>query len=238
MPTRGRPQGLLRFWQSVIDTVSDINNVKLYLYVDDDDSETLSSIHKLPHQDRVHVHVGERIIMSEMVNVLEPYVDDEILFFGADDLAMRTKGWDRILIEAFSKIPDRIAMFYGNDLTYGQHPKDFATHPIIHTNWVTALGYVSPPYFSCDYADTWLNVLADGVKRKAELPFVNEHLHFTVGKSPIDTTYTENRERFVSDNMPQVYFDMKKQRDEDLVKLLNFIRNFRDQETDTEWIDV
>ena len=228
VPTRARPKGLLRFWESALNTALNIDNINLHIYVDNDDAETISLLGKLPHPEKVFPLVGDRVIMSQMVNLLEPRVTDEILFFGADDLVMRTKGWDSILINAFSGIPDRIALFYGNDLTTGQHPEDFASHPIIHKNWSEALGYVSPPYFSCDYADTWLNVLADGLGRKAQLPFTNEHMHFTVGKAPMDATYTENRQRFVDDNMPQVYYDMRVQRDEDLRKLATFIQEFND----------
>ena len=91
MPTRMRPDRLSSFWKSVVSTVSDINNVKLYLYIDDDDSKTIERAEELKeeHGDRIFTLVNPRIIMSQMVNELYPHVEEDILFFGADDLVMR-----------------------------------------------------------------------------------------------------------------------------------------------------
>ena len=82
---------------------------------------------------------------------------------------------------------------------------NFATHPIISRRWVEIQGCVTPPYFSCDYADTWLNDLANDLGRKRLLPIFNEHMHWSLGKSPVDMTYVENRQRFQEDNVIEKY---------------------------------
>ena len=66
---------------------------------------------------------------------------------------------------------------------------------------------MSPPYFSCDYADTWLNDIANIVGRKFSLPFINEHMHPTVGKAEYDIVYQENRQKFTEDKVPSIYHE-------------------------------
>tara|TARA_R110002110_G_scaffold108178_2_gene270360 strand:- start:327 stop:1073 length:747 start_codon:yes stop_codon:yes gene_type:complete len=233
LPTRMRPERLTTFWKSVVSTVSDIENVKLYLYIDDDDPKTIEKADELKEEygDRIFALVKPRIIMSQMVNELYPHVEEDILFFGADDLLMRTSNWDKVIIEFFTQVPDRIALVYGNDLAQTERmhlsdPNRFATHPIVHKNWVKALGYLSPPYFSCDYADTWINDLANGVGRSFPLPFVNEHMHFTVKKAKMDQTYLENRQRFNRDRVPTIYREKQEELKSDISKLASFIRSF------------
>lgn len=228
LPTRNRPKMLARFWESVVKTAEDINNVSMYLYLDDDDHKGIDGAQELNKQypENVFYLIGPRILMSQMPNELLKITNDEgIIFLAGDDLIMRTDSWDTIVVEAFEGIDDRIALFYGVDGAESQHPPDFATHPIIHRKWFDVLGYINPPYFSCDYADTWLNSLADAVCRKFLLPIFNEHMHFTVGKSEFDSTYLEARQRFAKDNVPQQFMALAKTRDEDIQKLKEYIKS-------------
>ena len=229
LPTRNRAKSLWRFWESIVSTSKDINNVTMYLYLDDDDTSGIDGAQALNKQypENVFYLIGPRILMSQMPNELLKLTEDEgIIFLAGDDLVMRTDSWDTIVIEAFDAIEDRIALFYGVDGAESQHPADFATHPIIHRRWFDVLGYINPPYFSCDYADTWLNTLADSVNRKFLLPIFNEHMHFTVGKSEFDSTYLEARQRFAKDNVPQQFTALAKTRDEDTQKLKKYIKEY------------
>ena len=143
--------------------------------------------------------------------------------------------WDKVIIDFFAEIPDRIALVYGDDMGQSQRehlddPNRFATHPILHKNWVEAVGYLSPPYFSCDYADTWINDLAQGVGRSFPLPFVNEHMHFSVKKAKVDMTYKENRMRFRKDKVARTYERRKSELRGDIIKLAAYIRSFAQEE--------
>ena len=207
VPSRKRASNVKRLVNSISNTAENKNNVTIYFYIDDDDFDTLRVVKSLKKRSdcKIEYLVGPRIIMSEMVNKLYPLTAEFILFFGADDIVFRTNGWDSIIIEAVEKVPDGIGLFYGDDLVTTQHAPDFATHPIVTRTWVDVVGYLSPPYFSCDYADTWLNDIADMVGRKFPLPFVNEHMHPTVGKAEYDTLYQENRQKFTDDEVPSLY---------------------------------
>lgn len=227
LPTRNRPQSLSRFITSVFDTCSDKNNISIYLYIDDDDRLTEPCVKELSHKypAKIFSLIGPRIIMSDMVNKLLPYIKEDIFFFGGDDLVLKTNEWDLEIINTFNAINDKIALLYGDDLTLDNNLKSFATHPILHRAWVNCLGYLAPPYFSSDYADTWLNELADSLGRKFKLKFVNEHMHWTFGKSPLDQTYIENRKRFSKDNPPQIYNSLADVRKNDLQKLRSLINS-------------
>jgi glycosyltransferase involved in cell wall biosynthesis len=221
LPTRNRPELLERFVSSVFNTASKEENIKFYLYVDDDDLLTPSAILKLQsrYKDKIFVLTGPRILMSKTANELLPSIKEDIFFCGGDDLILRTKNWDQMVIKKFDEIEDKIGLVFGDDL----NQKDLATHPILHRRWVECLGYLTPPYFSSDYADTWLTELADGLNRKYKLEFINEHMHFTIGKSPLDATYLEGRTRFHQDNAPELYRSLQGKRTKDLNKLKDLL---------------
>tara|TARA_R110002020_G_C16318711_1_gene774588 strand:+ start:109 stop:828 length:720 start_codon:yes stop_codon:yes gene_type:complete len=226
VPTRKRVSGVKRLLESLRETTKYSNFLKVYFYVDEDDYDSLKflsnyvSRSKLPHVDYL---IGPRIIMSDMINKLYPMTDEFILFCGADDIVFKTPGWDEILIDAVEKVEDGIGLFYGDDLVTTEHASDFATHPVLTRKWVEVLGYLSPPYFSCDYADTWLNDIASAVNRKFKLPFINEHMHPTVGKAAYDSTYAENRQKFYNDDVPSLYQHHKKELEESIEKLRSYI---------------
>jgi hypothetical protein len=230
VPTRNRVPGVVRFINSIINTTSDIERVCIYFYVDEDDTSSQQFFSELEgnnrYKDLVKYKIGPRIILSQMVNELYPLTKESILYFGADDLEMKTEGWDRILYKFFAQLSDNIAVAFADDLATFQHPEGLATHPIFHRDWVNVLGYVSPPYFACDYADTWLSDLAKGVNRLFKLPFINEHHHFSVNKSPYDSTYAESRNKFVEQGVTQKYMDTEEERQQDIQKLKKYMRGF------------
>ena len=223
--SRGRPLRLESFIKSLQETADDPSSYRVYIYVDDDDEPTIKYSKELKETyDRLVFHIGPRIIMSDMVNKLYPHTSEGIIYLGGDDLIMRTQGWDSTVIDAYSECEDKILLCYGKDGGEAQRmhladPTCFATHPIISRRWVEIQGCVTPSCFSCDYADTWLNDLADDLGRKKKLPIYNEHMHWSLGKSPLDRTYVENRQRFQKDNVIKKYDRMKEERQQVLKKL-------------------
>src|SRR5207245_455849 len=86
--------------------------------------------------------------------------------------------------------------------------------------WIAALGYFMPPYFSSDYNDTWLSACADAVDRRLFIPTMyTEHMHPAVGKGPLDQTHRDRLDRHRQDNVDQLYADLQPKRDEDILKL-------------------
>lgn len=216
LPTRGRPELLHRFVYSFVGNAKDPNSIKFYFYVDDDDINTIKYCTETSEfRNKFIIVVGPRIKMSETANRLVPYVTEDIFFCGGDDLIMRTPSWDTIVRDFFDKSEDKIWLAYGYD---GFHT-DFATHPILHRKWVETLGFLTPPYFESDYADTWLDEIATRLHRKHQLPMFNEHMHFTFGKAPMDQTYYDNRIRYSKTSPQNVYHELLEKRLEDTEKL-------------------
>jgi hypothetical protein len=221
LPTRNRPELLERFIDSVYLNCDDQNNVSIYLYVDDDDTKTKECLPSLgsKYPLKISVMIGKRILLSDTANKLFSIIKEDIVFLGGDDLIIRTKGWDSLVLEKFDQIEDKIALLFGDDL----YQKELATHPIIHRRWIETLGYLTPPYFSSDFSDTWLTELSERLGRKYKLNFVNEHMHFTLGKSSIDSTYLENRIRFEKDKPYLQYDALADIRDNDYLKLKSLL---------------
>ena len=221
-PTRNRPEKLTRFIESALDKAQDPSSLHFYMYVDGDDSLTIPSISKLAdkYPSQISCLVGPRIMHSQTANMLIPHVKEDIFYLGADDLIIRTKGWDKVIIKYFEKHKDKVVMAYGDDL----FQKELATHPIIHRKWVEAVGYLTPPYFESDFADTWLNELAKNIGRKQKLKFTNEHMHHFAGKSEVDSTLVESRTRFERQNPQLVYNCLQPVRERDSDRLRHVIK--------------
>jgi len=222
LPTRNRPEKLTRFINSVFSTAEDPSNVKFYFYVDSDDVVTMPCLEKVAQTSlsKFLVHRGPRIMMSQTANMLIPSIEEDIFFLGADDLVFKTQGWDTLVIDFFETHQDKVVLAYGNDL----FNSSLATHPIIHRRWVEAVGYLTPPYFEADFADTWLTDLARKIGGRIQLlDFVNEHMHFYARKSELDSTFAENRQRYAEQDPDLVYRCLDPVRARDAQKLLQVI---------------
>ena len=140
--SRGRPMRLEAFIRSLRDLADDPHSYKVYVYIDEDDTPTIDYSNQLKETyEQLFFHVGPRIIMSDMVNKLYPHTNEDIIFLGGDDLVMRTKGWDSIIIEAYKEFEDKILLCYGRDGGERVHTQEnFATHPIISKKWVEIQG--------------------------------------------------------------------------------------------------
>jgi hypothetical protein len=194
---------------------------EIVLYRDLDDTTPIPAFSRPDVE--LKVVLGERILLSKMWNRCADVATGEILMQAGDDIVFKTKGWDDQVRRAFAAFSDRLVFVHGNDGVYG--PK-FGTHGFLHRRWVEALGYMSPPYFSSDYGDTWMNEVANAINRRVYLPFVTEHLHPMAGKAEWDQTHKERLERGKQDNVEAIYRDLAPQRAEDVRKLERAINEF------------
>jgi hypothetical protein len=210
-PTRGRPQEVKNMLASLRETSSVVPEV--VFYVDKDDS---TFPYDLVGYKPNNVIVGERILMTEMWNRCAEVATGEILMLSGDDMLFKTKGWDDQVRRAFAAFPDRLIMVHGDD---GLHGNRFGTHCFLHRAWVDAVGYFSPPYFSSDYGDTWINDVFNALDRRIFLPIVTEHLHPITGKRKPDKTDMDRLERHKRDNVTQLYKELEAERIADIKKV-------------------
>lgn len=209
-PTRNRPDSLRRLISSAEQNAD--GTVEFVLYCDDDAP---------PPEDirtsNVIIVTGPRITLSQMWNECQKAATYEIYMHCGDDIVFRSEHWDTYIKETFDKYPDHIVMVHGDAGDYGAA---FGTHNFLHKRWVDIIGYFTPPYFVSDYADTWLNEVANALGRRVYDPrVITEHMHPLFGKGPLDQTHLERLERHQADDPGAIYVSTADKRQQDIAKL-------------------
>ena len=214
VPSRGRPNGILRLAHTMFHTATYERHVELIVYRDDDDHTRYLNLY--PGWNIRYI-TGPRRLLSECWNVCAEHARGEILMHGGDDITFHTGGWDQQVRDAFAGCPDKILFVHGDDL--GPHEGSLGTHGFLHRRWVDTVGYFVPPLFSSDWNDVWLTEVADALGRRVQLPFVTEHHHYTFGKAERDQTHAEREERGTRDDVAGIYQRTKAERRLDVEKL-------------------
>ena len=138
-PTRGRPENVKRLVRSALSTAQFPDQVEFLFYVDLDDDSFPSEIEST----NVRVIRGPRMWLSVLQNILYANCKGEIVMYSGDDLVFKTQGWDKKVVGAIEKYPDKLALVYPNDLgTYGS---SIAIHGFLHRNWINTVGHWVAP---------------------------------------------------------------------------------------------
>jgi hypothetical protein len=202
-------------WTSALETAADPDNLELVVRFDEDDP-ALERYGAL-HMPKVTAIAGPHIVLSEYWNEAHRYAKGPIFMHCGDDIVFRTEGWDSNILAVFEDYPDGIVFVHGNDL---YQTSGLGTHGFIHKNWVDAVGYFVPPYFSSDWNDVWLTEVADMIGRHVYLTdVITEHMHWAANKGEVDQTHLERMARHQQDNVDTLYGALKHQREADAAKL-------------------
>ena len=213
VPTRGRPDSSVEFHKEFLakSMISD-----LMFAIDDDDADSY------PRIDGVLYEVNPRMGMNGTLNyVATKYADKyKYIAFMGDDHRIRTFGWDIVMTEKIGSL----GVAYGNDLIQGQA---LPTAAIMSSNIINAIGYMAPPKQKHMYLDNfWLDL---GTRLNAIHyleDVIIEHLHFSVGKSDMDSSYQETNDSAIY-NADKVAYDeyLSTQMDIDLDKILRCVND-------------
>lgn len=181
-PTRNRPANVKKLVDSARSLANAPESLEFLFYVDlDDDS--------FPLVEDVHIIRGPRVWISNAHNILYSFATGEILMTAGDDMEFLSPGWDDLVRETFQKIPDRIALVFGNDLA--THSGKIAVHGFFHRRWVEILGtWVQPGRGSL--WDLWSTDVAKKLNRFYYLEeLLIKHVHYRQGKkeAAFDSTY-------------------------------------------------
>jgi hypothetical protein len=213
VPTRGRPNSSLEFY-SEFSTKSMISDVVFAL--DEDDADTYQKI------DEAMYEINPRMGMNGTLNyVANKYADKyKYIAFMGDDHRVRTFAWDLIMAEKIGSL----GVAYGNDLIQGEA---LPTAVLMSSNIIKAIGYMAPPKQKHMYLDNfWLDL---GTRLNAIHyleDVIIEHLHFSVGKSDMDSSYQETNDSAIY-NADKVAYDeyLSTQMDIDLDKILRCVND-------------
>jgi hypothetical protein len=228
-PTRQRHKQLIRFEKSVMDNLSNENEVKNFIYIDEDDPQLEQYLDTVLDKNFRHTIVGEPKSVSKSWNDIAKKAIEwgtEILIMGNDDLIYRTNNWDKLILEEHLKIKDGIYCMWMNDL---YKKETHCAFPIISNKAYNVLGYFSPGIFHFGYNDTWIFDIFQKIERTFYLDhIIAEHMHVNLGKQKPDRTYYRNRNTnrgnlFKKDSI--IWNQTENERNLESNKLLGFIKN-------------
>ncbi|MHA1381925.1 MAG: hypothetical protein ACTSRG_26440 [Candidatus Helarchaeota archaeon] len=221
-PTRQRVNRVFNFLNSIKKTVSDVKNVAIYFYIDDDDEISINNIKNIKDNFKdleIHFKIGPRIILSNCWNELWKISKNEIIMLSNDDIIFATKNWDETIIEEFEKCSDKILLIFGKD---GISNENISTFPFISRKSTNILGYFCPPYFSWGYNDLWFDVVYYVLQRRKYLSNISiNHQSFRKFPSKIDETYIENLK--FKDEATAIWYTKRDNRIIDVLKLTEYL---------------
>ena len=172
VPTRGRPDPLRRFLDSIARTATRPGQLEVVLVVDADDPGSAAVGH--PRLRLRHV-VGPPGRTMGALN-MDGYAAStgEYVMLLNDDVLARTPGWDRVVLRCFRRFPDPIALVHVNDTLIEHH---LCTFPLVSRAFCELAGGICPReyrrYRIDDHIEDVFNLLAyAGVRRTVYLPEV------------------------------------------------------------------
>ena len=168
VPSRGRPTLAKRFYDSVMATCSDVKNVEVRFYLNEDDpslNDYLKNIGK------ANIWVGPHQSTSFSWNRLALRAKHDIVCLMGDDVQIKTKNWDQKIYEEFENVNDKLLMvvpWTGRPRGYSDSQLELhgryvckknedlpSPHFAVHKKWIEVLGYMCPPQFWHFYVDTY-----------------------------------------------------------------------------------
>jgi len=208
MPARERLNLNLTFISSIITTVENIENVTLYMGIDDDDPTRdiqMKIANAIPFVKFVPIHnEGKFIGLGKMWNILAAECKEEIFGYVGNDMIFRTPNWDRKIIDKFEKEcpKDNIMLYHCND---GHRGPELCVNAFVHRKYMEIVGYFIRDEFLINWSDQWMHQIFDSFGRLEYIPdILIEHNHWIFGGRERDTTanrmLSDNHDR-VSDNM-------------------------------------
>lgn len=179
VPTRSRPDNLLRLVDAMRGTCTE--DVQVLVCLDTDDAHNYEPI------EGVWYLIKERQRFGAWTNEAAVLYAGAFRYLGVigDNSVPRTKGWDRAVTATLEELGTGIC--YGNDLLQGEN---LPTVCFMTSDIVSTLGYMHPPTLVHMYCDNFWLELGRAMGRIRYLPdVVIEHLHPSKGKSANDPVY-------------------------------------------------
>ena len=188
VPSRERIAKKKELINSVLSTVLDINNVKIYFGIDLDDPTRDEAMRLRNCYSFVEIvdidNNGKFLGVGKLWNLCAKEAKEEILAMIGDDMVFRTKGWDDIILREFGDYlcpKDNIKMVYCND---GMHGSEISVNLFIHRRYMELNGYLMREEFMVDFIDTWIQQVLSSLGRvKYRGDILIEHKHWSFRKS-------------------------------------------------------
>ncbi len=193
LPTRDRAHLLKRLFQSIVDTTYDLENVEIIMCMDDDDSQ--SHLIDDPRLNIVKL-IGAKSTMGDYNTRCLNHSSGDIIMLVNDDLTIETRGWDKIIFDLASTIPDKIFMFYPNDT---ESRGRMCTFPIMSRKTCEILCNPYPREYAALYIDQHIFDLFIRLKHLGKNRIfyfdhvIFKHNHFINGDVRTDASYSHKK---------------------------------------------
>ena len=182
VPTRGRPEQLMRFLKSVEDTQGLYGLKELLLIFDTDDFHNYSFVDKKNITCEI---VSSTFGIQQKLNYAFLSRPNRAYYaLLADDIVCRTNGW---LEEIEKSLESGSEVVYGNDLIQG---KNLGTHPFVQGELVRKVGWFCNTRVNHWFFDnSWMEIGAARESLEYKESLIFEHMHPLAGKAENDSTY-------------------------------------------------
>ena len=245
LPTRGRPELVNRFFQSILDTVSCIETIEIVLCLDDDDIASQGITHDQLHIKKVVLPRGAT--MGLLNRACFDASSGRYVMLINDDVIIRTKNWDQIITDVFSAFKDDIALIHVNDLLFGEQ---LCTFPVLSRRACLEIGICPAEYRTYridDHIYDTYNILAYlGYRRIVYLSdVIFEHdtdvrnrkdLSGKIFKSDKSEIHIREKEIITSDI--SVFKGKLEERKQDVLKLVSLIDKSRYEKYQSVYKDL
>jgi len=226
-PSRGRPELAKR----LIDTACENQdgNTEFLFYLNDDDPK-LEQYRDLLEQKYYTIGPNQSTCFSW--NLMCEKATNNVVMLMGDDVQVKTKHWDTLIVNEINKYKDKILMVVPSDgrlKTAGKLGDTVrlwpdeplgAAHFAVHKNWTNTLGYLAPIFFWHWHVDSYTQKVARKLNRCLYLPTVE----FKAKKIINDDTGKQIRAN-LNINLRDNYV-WKKVRDRHLMNDVNILRKF------------
>ncbi len=212
LPCKGKPEKIEGFYETWRKTTSGYSDLLTCL---DDDDPVLDEYRR--HKD-VSFDVGKGTYMCDSLNrAFKRYPKYKYYYMVADDIRLRTCNWEESFMNKIEKNGGK-GIAYGNDLMFGE---SLATAPFVSGNIFRALGFLALPGLFHMWIDKFWYELGKGLDKLFYFPdIIAEHIHYSLGKSPIDSWYLRVNNKKVNEHDGKIFQKWyKEQMKKDIAKI-------------------
>ena len=206
-PSRGRPELAKRLVDTATETQK--GDTEFLFYLNDDDKKLEEYKDLL---DEKHYTVGPNQSTCFSWNLMCEKAKHDVVMLMGDDVQVRTKHWDRLIVDEINNYADKILMVVpsdgrrknkhlGNETKLWPDEPLPAAHFAVHKNWTRTLGFLAPVYFWHWHVDSYTQKVARKLNRCLYMPTVEfkakKILHDDAGKQIRSNFNIAERDQFV-----------------------------------------
>jgi GT2 family glycosyltransferase len=180
LPTRDRIELVNRFFQSLVDTTTNIEDIEIILAIDEDDVSSQNINHSLLNLKKVILPKGST--MGDLNRSCFEASSGRYIMLVNDDIIVRTKNWDKAILEVLHNYEDEVVLIHVNDLLFRE---TLPTFPLLSRKTCLEIGLCPSEYQRYridDHIYEIYNLLAYlGHKRIVYLPdIIFEHDNYSL----------------------------------------------------------